>query len=313
MKHKSWHKEAIELRGKGYSSRKIGKMIGKGKSTINDFFAKVDAENQSKDNHHGPKILTFDIETAPVLGHVWSLWNNNLSLDMINEDWYVLSWAAKWMHEDDVMYADQRHSENMECDLPLLCGIWKLLDECDIVITQNGKKFDVKKLNARFIMNGMKPPSRFRHIDTLEIAKRHFGFTSNKLEYMTNNLCEKYKKDKHQKYSGFVLWKECLAGNMEAWEEMEVYNRLDVLSLEELYMKLAPWASNLPNFNVYYHDEHDVKCVCGASNTYVRNGYWYTNLSVFEKYRCTQCGHEMRGRKNLLSKDKRDTLLMNVI
>ena len=50
------------------------------------------------------------------------------------------------------------------------------------------------------------------------IAKECFGFTSNKLEYMTDKLCKKYKKLKHGKYAGFELWKECLHGNMDAWQ-----------------------------------------------------------------------------------------------
>ena len=133
-----------------------------------------------------PKILIYDIETAPILGYVWGLWQNNVGLNQIESDWYALSWSAKWLGspEDEVMYMDQRHAKNIEDDSKMLKDIWKLLDEADIVITQNGKKFDQKKLNARFIMHGMKPPNSYRHIDTLQIAKRVFGFTSNKLEYM---------------------------------------------------------------------------------------------------------------------------------
>lgn len=96
-----------------------------------------------------------------------------------------------------------------------------MLDEADIVITQNGRKFDQKKLNARFILNGFKPPSSYKHIDTLVIARKHFGFTSNKLKYMTDKLCTKYKKLDHSKFPGMELWRECLKGNSEAWTEME--------------------------------------------------------------------------------------------
>ena len=83
-------------------------------------------------------------------------------------------------------------------------------------------------------------------ITTLIIAKSTFGFTSNKLEYMTDALCSDTKKSKHSKFPGFELWKECLNGNMEAWEEMEAYNKDDVISLEELYKKLSPWSDRLP-------------------------------------------------------------------
>jgi len=130
-----------------------------------------------------PKVLIYDIETAPMLGYCWSLWDQNIGLNQIESDWYVLSWSAKWLDDDDdqVMYMDQRKAKNIEDDKKLLEAMWKLLDECDIVITQNGKKFDQKKLNARFILNGMQPPSSYKHIDTRQIAKRYFGFTSNNL------------------------------------------------------------------------------------------------------------------------------------
>ena len=106
-----------------------------------------------------PKILTIDIETAPMLGYVWGLWDNNVALNQIHTDWYILAFAAKWMDSKDVIYFDQRDQKNMEDDKVLLKKIWRLLDEADVIITQNGKSFDEKRINARFILNGMKPPS----------------------------------------------------------------------------------------------------------------------------------------------------------
>ena len=263
-----------------------------------------------KHTKDGPKVLTLDIETAPIIGKVWSLWQNNVSLNQIVNDWYVLSWSAKWLHEDHVMYEDKRDSWQDQDDKQLLQHIWELLDEADVIVTQNGKKFDAKKLNARFIINGYQPPSSYKHIDTLEIAKRKFGFTSNKLEYMTDKLCVTYKKLKHGKFPGFELWKECLAGNMEAWDEMEEYNRYDVLSLEELYYIIRPWDNKHPNFNLY-QESVGVKCRCG-SNRLVKDGFAYTNLSKFQRYRCADCGAESRGRENLLDKEQRKKLHMNI-
>lgn len=254
-----------------------------------------------------PKVLIFDIETAPMLAYVWKLWDNNVALNQIKDDWYVLSWSAKWLGapEDEVIYQDLRGSKNIEDDTKLLEGIWNLLDEADIVISQNGIRFDSKKLNARFILNGFEPPSTYRHIDTLRIAKSKFAFTSNKLAYMTDKLCTKYKKLSHAKFSGFSLWRECLAGNMEAWEEMEEYNRYDVLSLEELYNKLIPWDGSI-DFNVY-NDEVQTECKCGSTD-FKRSGFHYSNTGKFQKYKCVDCGNETRDKTNLLSKEKRKSL-----
>lgn len=254
-----------------------------------------------------PKVLLFDIETAPMLGYVWSIWEQNISLDQLHKDWHILSWSAKWLDDkpDQIMYADQRDAKDVQNDKKLLKGIWKLLDEADVVITQNGKSFDHKKLNARFILHGMRPPSSYRHIDTMIIAKKHFAFTSNKLAYLSEKLCIKYKKLEHKKFPGFSMWLECIAGNKAAWREMEKYNKHDVLALEELYYKLIPW-DNTINFNIYSADT-ELECQCG-NTTFKKNGFAYTSSGKYQRFTCTKCGSETRSKENLLSKEKRASL-----
>lgn len=253
----------------------------------------------------GPKVLLLDIETSPIISYTWGLWDQNVALNQIKEDWYILSWGAKWLHSPKIMYHDNRHSKTLSDDSKLLLSMWKLLDEADIVITQNGKSFDIKKLNARFVINGMKPPSSFKQIDTLEIAKRVFGFTSNKLEYMADKLNTKYKKLKHEEFAGFEMWKECLKGNLKAWKAMEKYNKYDVLSLEELYTKLIPWDSRI-NMALYY-DRSMAVCTCGSQRFY-NKGFKFTQTGKYKRLICKECGKETRCSENLLSKEKRKSL-----
>jgi DNA polymerase III alpha subunit (gram-positive type) len=301
----------ITLKASGdafYTLDKVAHEFGVGKETVKRYLRL--ANKPTRVPMDRPKVLVFDIEISPILGSVWSLWKQNVRLNQIVNDWFVLSYAAKWLGSDVVMYEDLRGSVKEEDDSLLLQDMWTLLDEADIVITQNGIRFDAKKLNARFILNGFQPPSGYKHIDTLVIAKKVFGFTSNKLEYMTDKLCTVYKKLKHAKFAGFDLWKECLADNIEAWNEMEEYNCHDVLSLEELYHKLAPWDKRHPNFNLYTEGCEHV-CLCGSTDI-VENDFAYTAVSKFQRYRCTNCGKETRGRKNLFSKEKRASLHVNV-
>ena len=326
IKDKEIRKIIRKLKKEGKSNRAIGRDLVIPETTVRDYvkgrtwngegLLQYNPEDVvftflAQEKVKGAKILFFDIETSPILGNVWSLWQQNVGLNQIYRDWYVLSYAAKWAHEDEVIYEDKRDSWNNEDDRELLKGIWNLLNEADIVVGQNSKRFDEKKLNARFILNGMKPPSSFRSVDTLEIAKRHFGFTSNKLEYMSHKLCKKYKKLTHGKFAGFELWKECLAGNPEAWDEMEEYNKFDTLALEELYEILRPWYKAHPNLNVY-SNELENKCVCG-SDEWEHSGYHYTNLSKFDKFKCQDCGAEVRGKVNLLSNAKRERLSRNIL
>lgn len=195
-----------------------------------------------------PKVLFLDIETKPIKAWVWGTFKQNIPLNMIIEDWTILSWSAKWAgaSESEVLYKDQRGKtgDRLLNDRELLKPLWKLMDEADIIIGQNSDRFDLKKLNARFIENGMGCPSEFETIDTYKMASNKFGFTSNKLAHMTNKLNKKYKKQEHKDFPGFDLWDECIKGNLKAWKCMEKYNKYDVLSLEELFLNLSGFCKN---------------------------------------------------------------------
>src|ERR1017187_8428682 len=176
------------------------------------------------------KVLVLDIETAPIIACVWGLKDQNIGLNQIQRDWSIIAYGAKWLGDPatKMMYEDLRNFKDITDDTKLLKSLWKLLDEADILITQNGQSFDAPKINARFILHGMKPPSPYRHLDTYRIVKRVTEFTSNKLEYLTDKLCTKYKKLHHHKFPGMSLWNECLKNNRAAWEEMKIYNIHDV-------------------------------------------------------------------------------------
>lgn len=243
----------------------------------------------------GPKILIIDIETRPIEAYVWQLWDQNVGLNQIKKDWSIMCFAAKWLDKKQVMFYDtQKLSE-----IYMVRLAWHLLDEADIVVTQNGKAFDIKKLNARFIRFGMKPPSSFQQIDTKRLAKKYFGFTSNSLEYMSDKLNTKYRKLKHDKFPGQELWTECLKGNKQAWKEMKKYNIHDVLATEELYKRLIPWDNSI-NFNVYYGDKGAV-CTCGSTE-FRRNGYAYTSTGKYQRFYCQNCRSELKSKQNVLGK-----------
>lgn len=249
----------------------------------------------------GAKILLLDIETSPLLSYTWGLFDQNVGLNQIHKDWHLLSFAAKWLGSKEIIYKDQRKQKNIEDDLKLCEALYELLDEADIVVGQNSKRFDTKKINARFAIHKMKPPSSYRHIDTMLEAKKNFAFTSNKLEYLSGKLCNT-KKLTERKFAGFDLWKECLRGNAAAWKELEAYNKQDVIALEELFWALQPWIKI--NLGVYLEDDSILVCACGSTDFY-KNGYVWNDTSKFQRWKCRSCGAESRDRKNLLSKKKK--------
>lgn len=270
--------------------------------------ASLRAKDMEKEEDYTPSVLLFDIETTPCLVYVWGLGEQNVSLDQLHTDWSVLSVSAKLLGSKDIMYMDTRGKKDTRDDKEVLKFIWKLLDEADTVITQNGKRFDQKKLFARFKMHGMQRPSSFKHIDMLQESMRTFAFTSHKLEYKSRLPGRKFHKLKHKSFPGLEMWKECLKGNIKAFNEMREYNKMDVLALEEDYRELTPWTNSF-NLNVFNGKPKDL-CKCGGH--YIKNGYDYSSTAKFERFRCVGCGHEVRGRENLFSKAKRRSLRAGV-
>lgn len=239
-----------------------------------------------------PKTLIFDIETSPMLAYVWGLRDQNIALNQIKEDWYVIAWSAKWLGDppSKTVYYDLRNAKSKHTDKSILGPMRELLDEADIVITQNGRNFDSKRLNARFILNGMPPPSEYKHWDTLQVVKRVAQFTSNKLEYLTDKLCTKYKKLHHKKFPGMELWKQCLANNPAAWAEMKRYNIHDVLATEELYTKIRAWAPAVTP-KIYPTMDPSLKCaVCGIRGRMQKRGTHAKRNGQYQRYQCQNCG-----------------------
>ena len=243
-----------------------------------------------------PKILIFDIETAPMRDYVWSRWNQNISLDATISEWYMLAWSAKWLYSNDVMGEVLTSEEAIsEDDNRIVKILWNLIDEADIVIAHNGKKADIPWINTRFILNGLNPPSPYYIIDTCDIAKKQFGFSSNKLDALAG-----YFGIPHKLKTDFQLWKDCVDGDEKALGYMLEYNKMDTKILEEVYLRLRPWIKGHPNCGNMIDSEIPVCSACGSEDLEELVGqYYYTTIAKYKLYRCKECGAITRGRENL--------------
>jgi predicted RNA-binding Zn-ribbon protein involved in translation (DUF1610 family) len=227
----------------------------------------------------GPRIVTLDIETAPLESFHWKLWDENIALEQIQSEWCVLSFAAKWLGDESVTF--------------------------DYTGGRGAAK--VREDNARMLMAGLRPYRPVKVIDTMLSAKRHFGFTSNRLAWLSSHLTDSPKSE-HKRFPGFELWTECLKDNPAAWDEMRHYNCQDVVATEKLYLKLRPWIAGHPNLAVYQHNDEPACPKCGAQKLQSR-GKTYTNLGEFYLYQCIECGGHARSRQSIKRDDSRNLLV----
>lgn len=267
-------------------------------------------KQEPREQHLKPpkaKIAIGDIETAPIQGNTWGLFDQTIGLNQIEKEWTILSFSWKPLggSRKDVIYMDT-FGDNPRDDYALCKRLGELIDEYDFLIAHNGKRFDLRKIKARLIMHKLPPPSPIRVIDTMLMARSAGSFTSNKLEWLSSNLTD-VPKESHKAFPGYELWKQFLSGNPKAQAAMKRYNIRDIDATEQLYLRLRPWADNHPNINVY-HECETLLCNRCSSTNLEKRGYAYTNVGQYHRYRCSDCGGWQRSRFTLNSIKARKNL-----
>ena len=257
---------------------------------------------------NGARIVVIDIETFPNLVYSWGLFKQTISPNQIARDWSLASVCWKWLGETKTHYIDCE-SDPLD-DTTLLAKVWEVLDEADIVVGQNSKHFDIRKINARLIECGFPPPSPYRQVDTKVEAKKIAMFTSNRLEWLSEHLAET-PKDKHKEFPGFELWSECLNGNPKAWSAMRRYNPTDVIATEQVYLKLRPWIEGHPNVAAWNADQTQPACPKCGEGPLQHRGSHRTVAGVYKRMHCQACGGWSRTRYTENSIRERRNLLAN--
>ncbi len=267
-------------------------------------------ENPTASPLKAAKILLVDIETSPMEVYVWSLkvYDKYISPSNVIKDWAILSWAAKWLCDGKVMSAIVSPKDAIKRqDSKLIKPLWELLNEADIVIAFNAWKFDLRKINTRFLVNDLPPPMPYQVIDPLREARKHFAFSSNKLDYINEQLELSRKMD-----TSFSLWKRCVTGDGNALLEMEEYNRKDVVVLEDNYFTIRPWIKSHPNLSLFVETDEEA---CPTCNNPISEedwgGYYTTPSNRFRAFRCSSCGAIGRSRFTDLDKKKRKKLVVS--
>jgi len=255
------------------------------------------------------KVLVFDIETAPMISHIWSMWNMNVgqNLALLKSDWFMLTWSAKWLFEEAV-FTDKLTPEEAlaQDDNRIVKSMWQLLNEADVVITHNGNKFDIKKLNTRFLKHGLNPPMPYQSIDTLVHAKRQFAISSNKLDYIGKFLGLGTKVST----GGFELWAGCMRGEQESLDKMEVYNIGDIALLEAVYLAMRSYIKPHPNMGLFITE--DVTCcpTC-SSEKLLWEGIYSTYANSYAAFRCGNCGSIGRSRNTAIPRSSKTNLTIS--
>ena len=175
-----------------------------------------------------PKRLIWDIETSPNIGFFWRPgYKLQISHDNIIHERAIICICYKWEGHKRVHHLEW----DKGCDKVLVEKFLKVASEADEMVAHNGDRFDLKWFNGRVIYHGFDPLPETKTIDTLKIAKKHFSFNSNRLDYIGKHLLGHGKIE-----TTYGMWKDIVLKNCpKAMAAMVKYCKMDVKLLEEVW------------------------------------------------------------------------------
>lgn len=231
------------------------------------------------------RILIYDLEVSPTLGWTYGLYKTNVIRVEQNPSIMSISW--RWYGEDITRHeslATIPRKKGTSSNLALVKLIHSLFNEADIIVAHNANRFDNKVATASFLRYKLAPPSPYKTVDTLAVARSVARFNSNSLD----SLGKLFEVGSKTEVTHGDLWYECLTGNGKAWKQLKEYNNQDVDLLYYIYERLRPYIKNHPNIG----DLTQIDGVCPkcGSSKLERRGFNTRRSGKVQRYVCKNCG-----------------------
>lgn len=245
-----------------------------------------------------PKIVLFDLETLPNIRKIaeripsigaWPGRTMKADINSIICFGYKIEGhkKAKCINAWDF---PKRWKANRNDDYDVVKAAYDILKDADGIVTHNGKKFDIKVLNTRLKFHGLPSLPKIPHMDTVLASRRHLSLYSNRLDDLATFLGVENKLEN----GGWDLWVQIMFDDTKKSKDlMAKYCKQDVEVLHQVYDKMRPHFTNIPNYNLWAGTEHN--CPSCGSVKVQKHGIRATKTAMIQRYRCLDCGSTSSG------------------
>lgn len=223
-----------------------------------------------------PKVLFFDIEATGL----------NATFGTILCIGYKFLGDPK-VHVPTIM---DFSNKNYLDDKGLVERFAKIYEWADYAVGHYASRYDVPMIQAKLLRYGLPPLAPTPLIDTWRVARDTFKFHNNRLATIQGFLGLEHEKTA----ISFDDWLQAAHGNKKALKQVVEHCRLDVLVLEEAFVKMRPWIKNEPSRKLFF--DHGSCISCGSGRLQAR-GLQVAKTRKYHRYQCQDCGKWQRENK----------------
>lgn len=254
-----------------------------------------------------PKIVVCDIETIPNLLEALKVWpqlsdypGRTLKADITSMVCFGYKVIDKMKKAKTISLWDYptNWKKNINDDYPLVKAIYDVLINADILVTHNGKRFDIPYINTRIMYHmrnkknhGLTQIPNIPHIDTCKTAKNHLFLFNNRLNTLGKFLNLGEKDDT----GGWDLWVDVYHRNKKAMIKMAKYCAQDVNLTSEVFSVLKSVSKDMPNMGMFNNSRPSCS-KCGSVHV-ISRGPRVTKTKIVQTYQCNDCGSWMQQAK----------------
>lgn len=212
----------------------------------------------------GAKVMVYDLETSGVDARIWWPGKQYVGYKQLQgREPKIITVAWKWLGEDKVHYLTWDKNND---DRKLVEEFVKEYNKSDTVIGVNNDNFDNRWLNGRAFKYGLAINTHIKSMDIQKQAKRLFRLPSYSMDFLAKFLGVTHK----QSHEGIIMWEKIEKGTPEEREEymakMVEYNIGDIVTTEEIYVKMRKYTRPVTHLGVLKGEEKYTCPNCGGED-----------------------------------------------
>jgi hypothetical protein len=258
------YKEGGKVITREQTQDKLSEHFDVSKRTIRNWAKSMGLGLMAENIVNPTKILVYDIETSRVSAKLFWTGKTYINWKQIRGIPQIISVSWRWLGEEKVEHL--KWDMKTHTDEKLMKEFLKVYNKADMVVGYNNRNFDDRWINAKAMRYNLFVNMYVKSFDLIKHSKKSFRLISYSMAY----LAEFFGVTLKQGHEGILMWDMIEDGTPEQQaeyiEKMINYNVGDIITTEEIFLKLRKYMGHTIHVGAFEGGEKYSCPHCGGTN-----------------------------------------------